>query len=106
VLTPGARFRAGDRIGVPWLGWTCGSCRYCRAERENLCDVAAFTGYPLDGGYAERCLADERFCFPIPDGYGDLEAAPLLCAGLIGFRALGFAGGAAGAPPPRSFPRA
>jgi propanol-preferring alcohol dehydrogenase len=87
VLTPGARFAVGDRIGVPWLGWTCGGCRYCRTERENLCDAAAFTGYTLDGGYAEHCLADERFCFPIPDGYDDLQAAPLLCAGLIGYRA-------------------
>ena len=92
VLTAGSRFQAGERIGVPWLGWTCGSCRYCRTERENLCDAAAFTGYTLDGGYAERCLADERFCFPIPDGYEDLQAAPLLCAGLIGYRAYRMAG--------------
>jgi alcohol dehydrogenase, propanol-preferring len=92
VLTAGSRFQAGERIGVPWLGWTCGSCRYCRSERENLCDAAAFTGYTLDGGYAERCLADERFCFPIPEGYEDLQAAPLLCAGLIGYRAYRMAG--------------
>jgi propanol-preferring alcohol dehydrogenase len=87
VLTAGDRFEAGERIGVPWLGWTCGSCRFCTTERENLCETAGFTGYTLDGGYAERCLADERFCFPIPDGYEDLQAAPLLCAGLIGYRA-------------------
>jgi propanol-preferring alcohol dehydrogenase len=87
VLTAGARFGAGERIGVPWLGWTCGSCRFCTTERENLCETAGFTGYTLDGGYADRCLADERFCFPIPDGYEDLQAAPLLCAGLIGYRA-------------------
>jgi propanol-preferring alcohol dehydrogenase len=87
VLTPGRRFSVGDRVGVPWLGWTCGGCRYCRTGRENLCDAAAFTGYTLDGGYAERCLADERFCFPIPAGYADHQAAPLLCAGLIGYRA-------------------
>jgi propanol-preferring alcohol dehydrogenase len=82
----------GRRLGVPWLGWTDGTCRYCASGRENLCDAARFTGYDLDGGYAEWVAADERFCFPIPDGYGDLEAAPLLCAGLIGFRALRLAG--------------
>jgi propanol-preferring alcohol dehydrogenase len=82
----------GRRLGVPWLGWTDGTCRYCTSGRENLCDEARFTGYDLDGGYAEWVAADERFCFPIPDGYGDLEAAPLLCAGLIGFRALRLAG--------------
>jgi propanol-preferring alcohol dehydrogenase len=82
----------GRRLGVPWLGWTDGSCRYCTTGRENLCDAARFTGYDLDGGYAEWVVADERFCFPIPEGYGDLEAAPLLCAGLIGFRALRLAG--------------
>src|SRR5579864_5820782 len=92
---PGAgRFRPGDRVGVPWLGWTCGECRYCRSGRENLCERARFTGYDLDGGYAEAMVADERFCFPIPDGYADLEAAPLLCAGLIGYRALRLAGDA------------
>ena len=86
------RFRTGDRVGVPWLGWTCGKCRYCLSGRENLCDFARFTGYQLDGGYAEYAVADERFCFPIPAGYPDLEAAPLLCAGLIGYRSLRLAG--------------
>jgi propanol-preferring alcohol dehydrogenase len=84
----------GRRLGVPWLGWTCGECRYCTSGRENLCDFARFTGYDLDGGYAEWIVADERFCFPIPDGFGDLEAAPLLCAGLIGFRSLRLVGDA------------
>lgn len=93
---PGAsRFRPGDRVGVPWLGWTCGECGHCRSGRENLCDRARFTGYQLDGGYAELALADERFCFAIPEGYRDAEAAPLLCAGLIGYRALVAAGDAA-----------
>jgi propanol-preferring alcohol dehydrogenase len=82
------RFAPGDRVGVPWLGWTDGECRYCRGGRENLCDRARFTGYDLDGGYAERAVADERFCFPLPPGMSDEEAAPLLCAGLIGYRAL------------------
>jgi propanol-preferring alcohol dehydrogenase len=82
----------GRRLGVPWLGWTCGGCRYCLSGRENLCDRARFTGYDLDGGYAEWVVADERYCFPIPDGFGDLEAAPLLCAGLIGYRSLRLAG--------------
>jgi alcohol dehydrogenase, propanol-preferring len=86
------RFAAGDRVGVPWLGWTCGDCRYCREGRENLCDEARFTGYQLDGGFAEVAVADERFCFPVPSGYPDLQAAPLLCAGLIGYRALRAAG--------------
>src|SRR6266567_5143474 len=72
----------GERVGVPWLGWTDGVCRYCMTGRENLCDRALFTGYTLDGGYAEYTLADERFCFPIPGAYADVEAAPLLCAGL------------------------
>jgi propanol-preferring alcohol dehydrogenase len=90
---PGAeRFAVGQRVGVPWLGWTCGDCGYCRSGRENLCALARFTGYQLDGGFAEYAVADERFCFPVPDGYDDLEAAPLLCAGLIGYRALGAAG--------------
>src|SRR5437764_9838917 len=71
----------GRRLGVPWVGWTCGECRYCRSGRENLCDRARFTGYDIDGGYAEWTVADERFCFPIPDGFEDLRAAPLLCAG-------------------------
>jgi propanol-preferring alcohol dehydrogenase len=84
----------GDRVGVPWLGWTCGECAYCRSGRENLCDRARFTGYQVDGGYAELTVADERFSFPIPDEYGDAEAAPLLCAGLIGYRALLAAGDA------------
>jgi alcohol dehydrogenase, propanol-preferring len=92
VLRDGDVFDAGERIGVPWLGWTCGACRYCRSERENLCDAALFTGYTLDGGYSELCVADERFCFPIPAGYPDLQAAPLLCAGLIGYRAYRMAG--------------
>jgi propanol-preferring alcohol dehydrogenase len=81
-------FSVGDRVGVPWLGHTCTQCRYCLKHQENLCDNAQFTGYQLDGGYAEYTVADERFCFPIPDGYPDLQAAPLLCAGLIGYRAL------------------
>ncbi|HWP36428.1 MAG TPA: zinc-dependent alcohol dehydrogenase family protein [Gemmatimonadales bacterium] len=89
------RYRAGDRVGVPWLGWTCGECGFCRSGRENLCDRARFTGYHRDGGYATLTVADERFCFPIPLGYGDAEAAPLLCAGLIGYRALVAAGDAA-----------
>lgn len=90
---PGAsRFPVGARVGVPWLGWTCGSCDYCVSGRENLCDRARFTGYHLNGGYAEAAVADERFCFPIPEGYTDVAAAPLLCAGLIGYRALVAAG--------------
>ena len=86
------RFAAGERVGVPWLGWTDGECRYCRSGRENLCDHARFTGYDIDGGYAELAVADERFCFPIPAGYPDEQAAPLLCAGLIGYRALRLVG--------------
>jgi propanol-preferring alcohol dehydrogenase len=86
------RFAAGQRIGVPWLGWVDETCRYCRSGRENLCDNARFTGYDVDGGYAELTVADERFCFPIPEGYPDEQAAPLLCAGLIGFRALRLVG--------------
>ena len=82
------RFKIGDRVGIPWLGWTCGECEFCRSGRENLCDRARFTGYTLDGGYAEFAAADERFCFPIPKRYTDAEAAPLLCAGLIGYRSL------------------
>jgi alcohol dehydrogenase, propanol-preferring len=88
------RFRRDDRIGIPWLGWTCGTCPFCLAGRENLCDAALFTGYTRDGGYAEYTVADERFCFPIPEGYRDAEAAPLLCAGLIGYRSLVKAGDA------------
>jgi alcohol dehydrogenase, propanol-preferring len=82
----------GRRLGVPWLGWTCGECRYCTSGRENLCDFARLTGYDIDGGYAEWTVANERFCFPIPDGFEDLQAAPLLCAGLIGYRSLRLAG--------------
>ncbi len=88
------RLSPGERVGVPWLGWTCGECRYCLSGRENLCDRARFTGYQLDGGYAEYAVADERFCLAIPTGYPDLQAAPLLCAGLIGYRALVAAGDA------------
>ena len=94
VVDGGERFDAGQRVGVPWLGWTDGTCRYCRSGRENLCDNARFTGYDIDGGYAERTVADERFCFPLPDGYEDLNVAPLLCAGLIGHRTLRLAGDA------------
>ena len=86
------RFRAGDRVGIPWLGWTCEACAYCRSERENLCEWARFTGYTLDGGYAELVAADERFCFPLPPVWPDAEAAPLLCAGLVGYRSLVKAG--------------
>jgi alcohol dehydrogenase, propanol-preferring len=86
------RFAEGERVGVPWLGWTDGTCPYCRGGRENLCDEGRFTGYDIDGGYAELTVADERFCFPIPAGYPDEQAAPLLCAGLIGFRALRLVG--------------
>ena len=82
------RFRIGDRVGVPWLGWTCGECGYCQKGQENLCDQAKFTGYTLAGGYAEYTVADQRFCFPIPASCSDAEAAPLLCAGLIGYRSL------------------
>ncbi len=94
VVDGGSRFAAGDRVGVPWLGWTCGECSYCIADSENLCERARFTGYDLDGGYAELAVADERYCFPVPAGYPDEQAAPLLCAGLIGYRALRFAAGA------------
>ncbi len=90
----GQRFSIGDRVGVPWLGWTCGACRFCLSGRENLCDLARFTGYQLDGGYAELVVADERYCFPLPPGYTDLQAAPLLCAGLIGYRSLTMTGDA------------
>jgi len=90
---PGAeRFTGGQRVGVPWLGWTCGHCRYCLSGRENLCPEARFTGYQIDGGYAEETVADERFCFPLGDDFTDLDAAPLLCAGLIGYRALRMTG--------------
>jgi propanol-preferring alcohol dehydrogenase len=86
------RLKVGDRVGVPWLGWTCGECAYCKSGKENLCDHAKFTGYTLDGGYAEYAVADQRFCFPIPKSYSDAEAAPLLCGGLIGYRSLVKAG--------------
>jgi len=85
-------FAAGERVGIPWLGWTCGTCEYCLRGQENLCDRARFTGYDIDGGYAEYTVADARFCFHIDASYGDIEAAPLLCAGLIGYRALAAAG--------------
>jgi len=91
----GERLRPGSRVGLPWLGWTCGECRFCCSGRENLCPRARFTGYHRDGGFAEYTLGDERFCFPMPDAYTDLEAAPLLCAGLIGYRSLVAAGDAA-----------
>ena len=87
-----SRFHVGDRLGVPWLGWTCGECSYCRASRENLCDKATFTGYNLDGGYAEFAVANAAFAFLLPEGLGDTEAAPLLCAGMIGYRALAATG--------------
>lgn len=88
------RFAVGDRVGVPWLGWTCGVCQFCFSGRENLCDKARFTGYQIDGGFAEFTVADERFCFALPAIYTDVDAAPLLCAGLIGYRALRLAGSA------------
>jgi alcohol dehydrogenase, propanol-preferring len=88
----GTLVESGERVGVPWLGWTCGECRYCRSGRENLCDNARFTGYQLDGGFAEYTVADTRFCLPVPDDYSDVQAAPLLCAGLIGWRSLKAAG--------------
>jgi len=81
-----SKFKVGDRVGIPWLGWTDGECAYCRSNRENLCDRARFTGYTIDGGYAEFTVADARFCFHLPDRYNDVEVAPLLCAGLIGYR--------------------
>ena len=89
-----ARAKPGDLVGVPWLGWTCGECKYCRSQRENLCPRARFTGRDIDGGFAEYAVADERYCFQIPGGYPDEQAAPLLCAGLIGYRALGMCGDA------------
>lgn len=95
AVGPGVeRYAGGERVGVPWLGWTCGECDYCISGKENLCDRARFTGYDIDGGYAEYAVADERFCFPIPDDYPDLQAAPLLCAGLIGYRSYRMAGDA------------
>jgi propanol-preferring alcohol dehydrogenase len=95
VEAVGARvttFAPGDRVGIPWLGWSCGDCEFCRAERENLCRRARFTGYHINGGYAEHTVADSRFCFRLPPGYDDHQAAPLLCAGLIGYRAYRMAG--------------
>jgi len=89
-----SQYRMGDRVGVPWLGWSCGRCGFCRTGRENLCDQARYTGYQINGGFAELCTADERFCFPIPEAYPDLQAAPLFCAGMIGYRALCMAGDA------------
>ena len=89
------RFQTGERVGVAWLGWTCGECSFCRSGRENLCGLARFTGYTLDGGYAEYVLADERFCFALPADFGDVAAAPLMCAGRIGYRSLVKAGDAA-----------
>jgi len=85
-------FVVGDRVGIPWLGYTCGVCAYCRSGRENLCDLARFTGYTIDGGYAEYAVADSRYCFRLPSAFSDVELAPWLCAGLIGYRALRFAG--------------
>src|SRR5207248_5686685 len=79
-------FREGDRVGIPWLGWACGECKFCRSGRENLCDRAQFTGYNIDGGYAEFALADARYCFHLPNQYNDVEVAPLLCAGMLGYR--------------------
>jgi alcohol dehydrogenase, propanol-preferring len=90
----GVDVEPGERVGVPWLGWTCGECRFCRGSRENLCERARFTGYDLDGGYAEAAVADARFCFRVPESYPALQAAPLLCAGLIGYRSLRLAGDA------------
>jgi propanol-preferring alcohol dehydrogenase len=92
AVTAGERFAVGDPVGIPWLGWTCGECRYCQSGRENLCDRARFTGYHADGGYTELAVADERYCTPVPAGYDAAQAAPLLCAGLIGYRALKLAG--------------
>lgn len=94
IGTAVTRFRIGDRVGIPWLGWTCGGCSHCRDGRENLCATARFTGYTLDGGYADYARADARYCFAIPAAFDDAEAAPLLCAGLIGYRALRMAGDA------------
>ena len=96
ALGPGVeRVGLGERVGVPWLGWTCGTCAFCASGRENLCPRARFTGYQIDGGYAEYALAEETYCFPLPQNYSDAAAAPLLCAGLIGYRSLSMTGGAA-----------
>jgi len=92
-MGPGVKaFDIGHRVGVPWLGWTCGTCAFCTSDRENLCDNPRFTGYQIDGGYAEYAVADARYCFPIPASFDDVAAAPLLCAGLIGYRTLRLAG--------------
>lgn len=88
------QFAIGERVGIPWLGWSCGECHYCRSNRENLCDRARFTGYTIDGGYADYTVADQAYCFSIPESYSDVQAAPLLCAGLIGYRCLAKAGNA------------
>jgi propanol-preferring alcohol dehydrogenase len=90
----GEPLEPGTRVGVPWLGWTCGRCRYCLSGREDLCELARFTGRDIDGGFAELTVADERYCFALPAGYSDLQVAPLLCAGVIGYRALGMTGDA------------
>lgn len=96
ALGPGVeQIPIGARVGIPWLGWTCGECVFCRTQRENLCDLARFTGYTIDGGYAEYTVADARFCFPLPELFDDATCAPLLCAGLIGYRSLRMAGDAA-----------
>ncbi len=87
-----SRFKPGDRVGIPWLGWTCGECEFCRRGEENLCPLALFTGYQIDGGFADHAIADARYCFPVPENYSDEHAAPLMCAGLIGYRALKAAG--------------
>lgn len=95
AVGPGAtRYAVGERVGVPWLGWTCGTCQYCTSGQENLCDRARFTGYDIDGGYAEYAVADERFCFPVLGDYPDIQAAPLLCAGLIGYHSYRMTGDA------------
>jgi propanol-preferring alcohol dehydrogenase len=93
IGTAAGKLREGLRVGIPWLGGSCGRCGYCLSDRENLCDAPRFTGYQADGGFAEYTVADHRFCFPLPEGYPDLQAAPLLCAGLIGYRSLAMAGG-------------
>ncbi len=87
-----SRFKPGDRVGIPWLGWTCGECEFCKRGEENLCPLALFTGYQIDGGFADHAIADARYCFPIPENYSDEHAAPLMCAGLIGYRTLKAAG--------------
>ena len=100
VREGGHRFPAGTRVGVPWLAWTCGRCEYCTSGRENLCEQARFTGRDIDGGFADYAVADGRFCFPIPAGYEPAQAAPLLCAGLIGYRSLRMCGSSGTCPKP------